>query len=439
VLTAVLKLFHSKTAVPAELNAVFRHLFWDIAWFGITAGSSLAFLSVYAARLGADTLQLGLLSAGPAMVGLFFTLPVGHWLQHRPIGRAVFWGAAFSRINLLWWVFLPVLLAEQGQIWAFVLLVLLMTIPGTVLAVGFNALYAAAVPPEWRGYVAGTRNAILALIFVVTSLLCGYILNHTSLTFGYQIIFIFGFIGAMMSTLQLWYLRKVTTETIHEPEKIRTSIGDFARPGDLRMTGLNLRTNIGLRAFTRGTNLLRLEVLRGSYGKVVAALFVFHFAQFLPIPLFPLYWVDRLHFTDGEIGIGTASFHLAVLLGSLQFARMSVRWGNHKLATAGALVLSTYPLLTAFMPNLAVFIFTSLLGGAAWSMVGGALGNYLLENVPETQRPPYLAWYNLALNAAILLGSLGGSLLGHWMGLSAALVLSFVVRMLSAIAIWRWK
>ena len=70
-------------------------------------------------------------------------------------------------------------------------------------------------------------------------------------------------------------------------------------------------------------------------------------------------------------------------------------------------------------------------------MVGGAIGNYILERSPENDRPAYLAWYNLALNAAILLGALLGPLMAERVGLSAALLLAAVARAASALFIWR--
>jgi MFS family permease len=437
--TSVLKPVRDDRNAPDDLRRTFHYLYWDIAWFGIVTGSTLAYLGVYAARLGATPFQLGLLSAGPAAVGLLVTLPAGHWLQRRPIGRAVFWSAVLSRINLLWWVFLPALLPDALQIWALVATVLVMTIPGTALAVGFNALYAAAVPLAWRSHVAGLRNAILSLVYVLTSLSAGFILNHTSLTLGYQIVFALGFAGAAMSTVQLWHLRSMTTETITEPEKIRSRLGDHARPGELRLMGFTLRTSVGLRAFTRGTNLLRTEALRGSYGRILAALFVFHVALYLPVPVFPLFWVEQLHFSDGEIGIGMAAFHGTVLIGSLQIARLATRWNNRQLASVGAVLLASYPLLTVFITDLAAFVMVSVLGGLAWAVVAGSLGNYLLEQLPEKDRPSYLAWYNMALNAAVLVGSLLGSLLAGWVGLGATLILSGVARALGGVAIWRWR
>ena len=76
------------------------------------------------------------------------------------------------------------------------------------------------------------------------------------------------------------------------------------------------------------------------------------------------------------------------------------------------------------------------MGGVGWALVGGALSNYLLEKVPAGDRPAYLAWYNLALNAAILCGALLGPLLANRFNLTVALVLTFVFRLGSAVFVW---
>lgn len=435
-MTSLRTWFQPTTAVPAALRPIFFHLYWDIAWFGILSGSSLSFLSVYAARVGASAFEIGLLSAGPAVIGLLFTLPAGRWLQSRPVGNAVFWSAFLARLGYLSFAFLPLLGQPIHQVWSLVLVVLVMTIPNTVLAVGFNAMYASAVPLEWRGHVVGIRNALLSLIFVVTSLLSGWILNSFSFKQGYIIIFALGAVGAVMSTYHLWYLRHVSGEAPPGPPQIREVIGDLARPGDLRILGITLRTNIGLRAFTRGMNLLRVEVLQGVYGRIIAALFFFHVALHLPVPIFPLFWVDRLHFNDGDISLGTAVFHCAVLLGSLRIGWLTQRWGNRAITAFGGVLLGLYPLLTGFTTNLQFFLVVSLIGGFAWSLVGAAIGNYLLENVPNTDRPAYLAWYNLALNAAVLIGAMLGPVLAQQFGLVEALIISGIARALAAVAIW---
>lgn len=423
--------------VPPELQPRFHHLYWDIAWFGLVAGTTLAFLNVYAARIGATAFQIGLLTAGPALINLLFTLPTGRWLQTRPIGQSVFRAALLTRGVYLVYALLPLLLPEVAQVELLIWATLIFTVPGVALVIGFNALFAAAVPLEWRGYVAGRRNAMLSVVYIVTSLAAGWILQNTPQAIGYTLVFGIGFVGAAMSTYHLSRLREVSDRPGDEPPRLRQIIGDTAQPGGVRGgQGVGQRVSIAPRVFARGRNLLRPDVIQGHYGWVIFALFGFHLAQFMPVALFPLRWVDQLGFNDMEIAIGTAAFHASVLISSLQLDRLTRRHGNHLTTVVGVALLSTYPLFTAVMPDLFFYALTSVIGGLAWGLVGGALPNYLLEKVPPDDRPAYLAWYNLALNAAIFLGALFGPLVANWFNLQIALVLAFAFRFASAIFLW---
>jgi MFS family permease len=76
-------------------------------------------------------------------------------------------------------------------------------------------------------------------------------------------------------------------------------------------------------------------------------------------------------------------------------------------------------------------------GGLGWSAFGGSMTNYLLEKLPEHHRPEYLALYNLALNAALLLGSLTGPLIAGFVGVPMALAILAILRFLAALVILR--
>jgi predicted MFS family arabinose efflux permease len=66
-----------------------------------------------------------------------------------------------------------------------------------------------------------------------------------------------------------------------------------------------------------------------------------------------------------------------------------------------------------------------------------AVGNYVLEKTPDDSRPAYLAWYNMALQAGVLLGALIAPLLAGWWGLTAALLFAAICRLLTGLAVWR--
>ncbi len=424
--------------VPRELRRNFINLYLDIIWYGVLSASTIAFLAVYATRLGATPLQLGLLTAGPAVVNLVVTMPVGRWLETRPVGPAVFWSSVLHRFFYLFFILLPWFLAPPTELWAIIAITLVMSIPGTALAVGFNALFAEAVPPEWRGHVVGIRNALLAVAFIITSLACGYILNHLPFPTGYQVVFAIGFVGAAMSSLHVGLVRPAGGAGMRLG--IRTFIGDLASPGRMRSGADAVRLDVGLRAFARsgGKNLLRMDLLRGSFGALIGVLFAFHFAQFLAIPLFPLVWVNKLGFTDGVIAWGQASFYVAVFLGGLLFARISGGLGYRRVIAVGIGFLSCYPAITAIMQEPWTLMVVSLLGGFGWIMVSGGIGNYLLEKAPVNDRPAHLAWYNIALNGGILLGSLVGPVLAGVVGVTVALLIAAAARLASAVLVWRY-
>jgi predicted MFS family arabinose efflux permease len=274
-------------------------------------------------------------------------------------------------------------------------------------------------------------------VFIVVSIVCGQILVQLPFPIGYQVVFALGFAGAAMSTVHLWFL----VPPASRPKQPRTGrgLGDLAWPGSPRTVVESLRPGIALRFLARRRKTLypSADILKGPFARLLAVFFAFYLAIYLAVPLFPIRWVNQLHLTDREIGWGTAIFYVSVFVGSTQLERL-VRWlGNKRVTAAGAMFMGFYPVFMAFAQGLDLFLVGSIFGGFGWSLVGGALTNYVLEKTPEEHRPGYLAWYNLTLNAALLLGSLIGPAVAGWVGVTVALVLFACLRFLGALFIWR--
>jgi len=422
-----LKRLSRSSEIPSEFRQNFKHLYLDMGWFGILSGSSLAFLSVYAARLGANPFQVGLMGAMPAVINLLFAIPAGQWLQKRTIGKAVFWTSVYYRFGYLLLIPLPWLFADQQQIWVLVSLALLMGIPGTALAVGFNALFAEAVPASWRAHVAGIRNVILSIVYVITSILCGAILTNIPFPIGYQIVFGIGFLGAVMSSFHLYFVHplQISKDTSTEPS-IDNSISTSLKKG-IRYWLDQVRLKLN-----------KVNIWKTPFRKTLSVLLFFHIAQFLAIPLYPLYFVNVMHLNDQQIGIGSAAFYFTGLIGSMQLARISNKWGHHKVTSLGAFLTGLYPILLFFSHGYLQYLGISLIGGFGWAFVGGALVNYLLEKTPGNNWPAYLAWYNIILNSAILAGSILGPILAGYVGLGIALLIIGIFRLFSGLAILKW-
>lgn len=171
---------------------------------------------------------------------------------------------------------------------------------------------------------------------------------------------------------------------------------------------------------------------------MLLGLFGFHLAQYLALPLFPVFNVRELNLNDNQIGIGTALFYLTVFLGSTQLRKI-VHWLGNKGATGwGVAGMASYPILIAFSQHAWHFYVISTVGGFIWALTGGAYANYMLERIPPDDRPPHLAWYNIMLNVAVLVGSLGGPVIADQVGLFGALILFGILRFMAGIAILKW-
>jgi Major Facilitator Superfamily len=415
-----------------NLKHNFAHLYADVAWFGLLSGSTLAFLTVYAARLGADAIQLGLISAGPALVNLAISLPAGDWLRRRPLIRSTFASSLWNRVAYLLLVPLPWLLGAQAQVWFLVAITALMSIPGTILAISFNATFADVVPLAYRGQIVGRRNALLAGVILATSLLCGLVLKGLAFPLNFQVVFGMGVVGALMSSYHLGQLVNIDQES-QAPSRTSLPLNDVARPGLMRFMDA-IRPASGLRFLTRqGDRLLRLDLIRGPFGSILLAYLLFHTAQYFSIPLFPLVWVSGLHLTDGVISIGNALFYGAMLAASLPIGRLSARIGHRRVLLLGLLTYGLYPFLLGSTNDWRIFLVASVVGGGVWALLNAGLLNYLMERTPKGDLPAHMALYNVVLNIGILTGSMVGPLVQTALGLHEALLIGAGIRFLSGI------
>jgi MFS family permease len=396
-----------------------RQLYWDVFWFGILAGSTIAFQAVYAARLGASGFQIGLLTAGPAVVNLIFTLPSGRWMEGKSLIKISFRSAIWQRLGYVFMVALPwAFSTEEGQIWGLIWTTLVMSVAGTVLAIGFNAMFADILPPDWRAHAVGRRNILLAISIMIGTLVSGQILDRVEFPGNYQIVFLIGAIGAMLSSYHIGRLRK--SEVIAQPN-----------PSSMIDTELSIpKKNKGA--------LLRMDLLRGPFGVFMLAYLAFYAFQYFPVPLFPLAYIDLLHLSDGMIGLGNAFFYGTMMLASFRLSYLSTRYGHRKLLIFSAVLFPIFPVLLGMAQGPELYYLACLIGGGVYALLSGAMINRLMEKVPANDRPAHMAIHNLALNIGILAGSLLGPISADMIGLQAAIFLSAGLRLLAAGFIWLW-
>ena len=390
------------------------HLYMDMLWYGVLTGSTMSFLSIYAARIGASAFQIGMINGAQAVVNLVVALPAGHYLSKRSVNRTAFLSAVLQRIFYGFLILVPMMFSNPQQMIAILVITFIMWIPGTAQAISFNALFADSVPVENRGHVAGIRNAVLSITTIVSTLICGQLLTYVVFPLNYQIVFGIGFLGAAMSTMHIWFIKPAFKEE-HAHEQIQID-------EDKKVSALH--------------SLMRFDVLQGKYGKIIFLLFFFHFVQYLGIAIFPIYQVNIIHISDFVISVGTSIFYIVMFLVSIRLEFITRKFGYRKALAFGMAVLGFFPALLAMSTGPALYYIANIFGGMGWGFVGGTIYNYLLESAPRGGRAGFLSWYNLVFNAGILLGSFGGPLIGQLSDLHIALWIVAAGRIAAGIALF---
>ena len=378
---------------PIEYRRNFYLLYLDVVFWGILNGSTVVFLAIYASRLGASAAQVGLLTASPAAMNLLFSFAASNFARGKSTYTITRWAWLITRIFYALLIPIPLLLPAQTQIWVIIAISLIMNIPGTVAGVIGNAFFADAVPLRFRGSVVGTRNALLAVTTTLTSLAVGVILKTLPFSYGYALVFALGFTGSMFSVVMLFQIKQVKDPQTNEESTPSLTI----QKGGIRP-----------------------EILRSPFGRVILIVFLYQTSVIFANPIFPLYQVHSLQLSDQTISQGTSLFWMVFFLCSTQSGGLGRRWGFRKMFGAGTLGSGLALLIITFASDTRVYIAAQVVSGAAWAFISVGLINYVLERIPEDDRPAHLAWYNSAINAAVLLCGLGVPILMGMNGPSGA-------------------
>jgi MFS family permease len=410
-IAALRRAFTLNPPYPPEHRRNFILLFLDIAFFGVLNGSTVVFLAVYASRVGATPAEVGILTAAPALMNTLLSFPASSFGRGKSNYNITRWAWLFTRIFYALLIPLPLLFHTRGQIWIIIAVVLAMNIPGTVAAVIGTSFFAETVPLRYRGSVVGTRNALLAAASMITAFVVGRVSLAFPFAQQYAIVFAIGFTGSMLSCLMLFLIRPVKEEP--EPEQPAGEIS---------------RDNRGIRP----------EIVRGPFGRVVGMVFIFHIGSFWANPIFPLYQTRELHFTDLLISQGTSLFWIIYFLSSTQTGTLARRLGFRRLLGIGGAGSALALLVFTFSYQPWIYLLCQTISGVAWAMIGGGLLNYVLERVPANDRPPHLAWYNMAVNVAVLICGLLVPQTTGFTGLMGGMLLGTALRLVSGIVILVW-
>lgn len=404
----VLDVFKPRTTLESQ-NV--WNLYADIAWFGVLAGIANSFLAVFTIRVGGSDTHIGLLSALPALIGIFASIPGSRLVERetKPLSVLMI-TAILNRLGYLGIALVPFCLVTN-QADAIVVLVALLTIPGAIANVAFTTMFGQAVRPEHRARVVSIRNVWIGVASTLVAFLGGKFLDYVLFPINYQILFAIAFAGSIMSA---YYLARIRLP--EPPAAVQARVAESPRAA---------------RAF--------VAMLRGSrkFTQFTILSFIFHWGLFFPVPLYSIYWVRVLNASEGWIGLFSMVGSATTIVFYPLWARLATRRGNLYAIVIASLGLVLYPLATAFSPSVEWILLVSFLGGVFSSGFGLTFFNRLLEVSPEQHRASYVAAYSTLINITAFVGPLISTSLLSIFSINALLLVGAAMRFAGALLFWR--
>ena len=382
-----------------------RYFFFDGVLSAASDAVNVTYLTLFVLALGASPSQIGLMSALASLSAMLVLIP-GAMLadrskQRKPI--VVISGGMVSRLNLLLLALLPLVVKGPAMVAIAIIIKVVMDGASNLGLPAWVSMTADIVPLNWRGRYFGTRNLVMGIASMASTLLVGQIITGIGSVQGYQIAYGLAFMIGMMSTYSYAHLKESPPEV--QPQTLASySIASLVS---------TLRTDPIFLSFC-------LYNMLWNFSINVAG------------PFFNVYLVQNLHSTAVMVGILSIVSSLAGLPAQRIFGQLSDRWGPRKVILLTGWLIPIVPFMWYFVRADWNVIPINILSGILWAGYGLASFNFALTLYPQEQRPRYSALLQVSIAVSSALGAMAGGVVVSYFGIPIVFVLSAAGRLLAA-------
>ena len=397
-------------ALQGKIDHNIWYLYVEVFWAAMLSAAA-SFNATYAVRLGASNTMIGWLSSVPALLAVFLLVPSARLLE-RKTQRAP-WIRSSLFIARLGYGLIAVLpwLITGHRAEAVVGLLIAISVPSTFFSAGFNPLLADVVPERDRARVFANRNIIAGITIAVLTFLAGRWLEAAAnihwATFpvNYQVVYIVGFLGAVISSIYLLRIRVPESKVVARPPRQRLSLTPIKG-----MLGQN-------RSFTR----------------IILNTLLFGFGEWLISPLYIIFFLRHLNATDGWVGLNSTLANIGVIIGYAFWQRLIYKWGDARTLLTTIPLSASYAFLVSLFPNLTAILVWGVLINIINPGVNLSHFNILLKLCPDERRASYIAFYSSMMNVGAFIGPLIGVALSKTLDIRLLLIIGGSIRLLGAL------
>jgi MFS family permease len=354
---------------------------------GLASAATTRFVSVYAIRVGATPLELGLLASLPAIFTLLAATLSGWWMQrYQTSAQAMRWPALGLRLSFPLLFLTPFLPLEWQSIWI-IFAMIVPAVPSGIQSVIFLVMIRQAINEKFLTPLISRRNMAMNLTIATSTLVFGFWLERSVFPYNYQIMYGVAFCFAMVGW---WHLNRVQTLPV---AAAAANIVTTSRSAVWRQPG---------------------------FRTVAVVAVVIHLGWFAITPVIPLWLVKEFGAAETFIAMyGMAELASASLI-ALFTSRISTRLGSGNMIALSMLGTVISAGILALAPALHFTLLAAVFGGASWTAASIGLFAFFSEKTSAEARTTTL--YMQIISLATFCGPLLGSSLAN-AGVNLAVVL----------------
>lgn len=399
------------------------YLYVEVFWSAIFM-AAMAFNATYALRLGASNALIGWLSSFPALLAMVVMLPAARFLETKS-DRAPWlkWSLLTGRFPFLFVALVPWVF-KQHQAEIIVAILILRAIPMNFFSAGFSPMLADIIPVRDRAQVLANRSIINSATVAVCTFLYGQWMdaaaNISWATFpvNYQLVYIVGAVGALMSTYYVSKLRVPETKIVKRVPRPKVKKPSW-------------------RAFKEILHVMKHE--NRDFVRIVVNTWVFNLGAWLVMSLYMIFFVKNLNATDGWVGLNTTLANIGVILGYIIWQHVIRKLGFNRSLLLAVIPAASYAFLVALFPNLTLILLWGVLINLINPGVNLTHYNILVQLCPEERRASYMAIFSTVMNAGAFLAPMAGIALAGVIGIRWVLVIGGTIRLFGALMFHIWK
>ncbi|HEY3290348.1 MAG TPA: MFS transporter, partial [Anaerolineae bacterium] len=301
-------------------------------------------------------------------------------------------------------------------------LVVIQAIPLALFNTAFWVLLAEVCPPDRRSSLFTTRTFLLSATVAISAFLSGIFLDRVVFPLNYQILNLFGFVMAQMST---YLVNRVTHPpaqafspvSVTKPEESTPTVQlpSSARP---RVSWAEIRKFVHENRPFVNFNIVTLICWFGAWGAG---------------PLYTVYLVRMLNLSNSWIGANTTLAQIAVVISAPLWNRLIKRKGNLWVVLRTVVLTGLYPWLIVLLPWPAPLLLIGFVNTLNDTGIGIAHTGVFLEVIPPQKRNSFIAMHTTLMNVGAMIAPLIAAPLADIIGVPLVLIICGFIRLVGGV------